>query len=100
MTTEFINNLKEKTKTAKEKFAKDLIVELGRHDNEIMKWMKETANKGKNSIAVSYLLPSKYRVLENLESTITNYYQRPDLEIEVRVSDDIAGFRYFIVITW
>ena len=41
MTTEFINNLKEKTKATKEDLEIDLITEISRHDSDLMREMEK-----------------------------------------------------------
>ncbi len=101
MTTEFINNLKEKTKTAKENLEIDVITEISRHDSDLMKEMEKAAEQGHNVVNAKYKLPTKYEVIQDkLKLIFTNYYNRPDLEIRVEIIDSIIMFGYDITIVW
>ena len=101
MTTEFINNLKEKTKTAKENLEIDVITEISRHDSDLMKEMEKAAEQGHNVVNVKYKLPTKYEVIKDkLKFILISYYNRPDLEIRVEIIDSIIMFGYDITIVW
>ena len=101
MTTEFINNLKEKTKTAKENLEIDVITEISRHDSDLMKKMEEAAEQGHNVVNAKYKLPTKYEVIiDKLQLIFTSYYNRPNLEVKVEIIDSIIMFGYDVTIVW
>ena len=101
MTTEFINSLKEKTKTAKENLEIDVITEISRHDSDLMKEMEKAAEQGHNVVNAKYKLPTKYEVIKGkLKLILISYYNRPDLEIRVEIIDSIIMFGYDITIVW
>ena len=101
MTTEFINNLKEKTKATKEDLEIDLITEISRHDSDLMKEMEKAAERGVNVANVVYKLPTKYEVIKDkLKPIITSYYSRPDLTLKIEIIDSIIMFGYDITIVW
>ena len=101
MTTEFINSLKEKTKAAKENLENDIITDISQYDSDLMRKMEEAAEQGYNVVNTQYALPIKYEVIKDkLKSIITSYYDRPDLEIKIRIIDNILMFSYDITIVW
>ena len=101
MTTEFINNLKEKTKAAKENLENGIITEISQYDSDLMKKMEEAAEQGYNFVHAQYGLPIKYEVIKDkLKSIITSYYDRADLKIKIRIIDNMLMFSYHITIVW
>lgn len=101
MTIEFINNLKEKTKTAKENLEIDVITEISKHDSDLMREMEKAAERGINVANVVYKLPTRYEVIKDkLKLIITSYYNRPDLEIKVEILNNVIMFGYDIMIAW